>query len=193
MACGCLKILDGDLAEVKRVFVCSEKRSKGIAKIVVKELEKLATENNVKTLILQTGIKQKDAINLYKSIGYTIIGNYGPYMRHNKFSARRIQDHKEPWCSTRHHSPLPVTVRQYRGLISDSLRREHYPLYESVRADASRRFRGDDSTRRAARRQCHYRIPLRRHGDNGRRYRGVGVRNGVRSPENLMIGMREEG
>lgn len=80
IACGCLKVIDTSLAEVKRVFVSSEKRSKGVAKIVVRELEKLAIENNIKTLILQTGVKQFAAINLYKSMGYTTIENYGPYV-----------------------------------------------------------------------------------------------------------------
>ena len=44
IACGCLKFLDNDLAEVKRIFVSSENRGKSIAKIVVKEIEELAIE-----------------------------------------------------------------------------------------------------------------------------------------------------
>ena len=80
VACGCLKILDTDLAEVKRVFVCQNNRGKGISEIVVREIEKLAIESKIKTLILQTGSKQNEAINLYKKMGYTIIDNYGPYV-----------------------------------------------------------------------------------------------------------------
>lgn len=80
IACGCLKPLQNGLAEMKRVFVSAENRDSGIAKIVVKEIEKLAIESNIKALILQTGIKQKAAINLYTSMGYSIIENYGPYI-----------------------------------------------------------------------------------------------------------------
>lgn len=80
IGCGCLKLIDDSLAEVKRVFVSSENRCKGIAKIVVKEIEKLAIENNIKILVLQTGVKQRAAINLYKVMGYKIIENYGPYI-----------------------------------------------------------------------------------------------------------------
>ena len=80
IASGCLKFIDDNLIEVKRVFVSSEHRSKGISKIVMKELEKWASESNIDILILQTGIKQKVAINLYKTIGYVTIDNYGPYV-----------------------------------------------------------------------------------------------------------------
>ncbi|MVX62308.1 cobalt-precorrin-6A reductase [Clostridium chromiireducens] len=80
VACGCLKILDTDLAEVKRVFVCQNNRGKGLSEIVVREIEKLAIERKIKTLILQTGSKQNAAINLYKKMGYTLIENYGPYV-----------------------------------------------------------------------------------------------------------------
>lgn len=83
VACGCLKILDTDLAEVKRVFVCQNNRGKGISEIIVKEIEKLAIESKIKTLILQTGSKQNAAINLYKKMGYTIIESYGPYVNDN--------------------------------------------------------------------------------------------------------------
>ncbi len=80
IACGCLKFIDNDLVEIKRVFVSSEYRSKGISKIVMKELEKWASESNIHILILQTGIKQKVAINLYKTMGYVTIDNYGAYV-----------------------------------------------------------------------------------------------------------------
>ncbi len=80
VACGCLKILDTDLAEVKRVFVCQNNRGKGLSEIIVREIEKLAIERKIKTLILQTGSKQNAAINLYKKMGYTLIENYGPYV-----------------------------------------------------------------------------------------------------------------
>lgn len=79
IACGCLKPIENGLAEVKRVFVSIESRGREIAKIVVKEIEKLANEYDIKALILQTGIKQKAAINLYKSMEYNVIENYGLY------------------------------------------------------------------------------------------------------------------
>lgn len=83
IGCGCLKVLKENLGEVKRVFVASDNRGKGIAKLIVEEIQKLAIENNIKNLILQTGSKQHAAINLYKKMGYTMIERYGPYVNDN--------------------------------------------------------------------------------------------------------------
>jgi putative acetyltransferase len=80
IACGCLRPIGNDLAEVKRVFVTPENRGKGISKIVMKELERWAVDCNIKALILETGSKHKAAISLYKSIGYGRIKNYDPYI-----------------------------------------------------------------------------------------------------------------
>jgi len=65
--------------EVKRMFVPLEKRGKGIASIVLKELENWARELGYKTCILETGIKQPEAITLYKKNNYALIKNYGQY------------------------------------------------------------------------------------------------------------------
>lgn len=49
-------------------------------KQIMKQLEQLIRSKNYKYAILETGIKQTEAINLYKNIGYNIIQNYGPYV-----------------------------------------------------------------------------------------------------------------
>ena len=79
IACGAIKKYSADLMEVKRMFVLPENRGKGIATLVLKELEKWANELNFKKCILETGINQPDAISLYKKNGYKIIPNYGQY------------------------------------------------------------------------------------------------------------------
>ena len=65
--------------EVKRMYVPLEKRGKGIASIVLQELEKWAKELGYQKCILETGIKQPEAISLYKKNNYAIIPNYGQY------------------------------------------------------------------------------------------------------------------
>ncbi|SPF56172.1 conserved hypothetical protein [Candidatus Desulfosporosinus infrequens] len=80
IASGCLKFIDNDLAELKRMFVTPENRGKGISKRVIKELEKWAIDCNIKTLVLQTGVKQNVAINLYMTMGYVKIENFEPYV-----------------------------------------------------------------------------------------------------------------
>jgi len=77
VGCGAIKKYDENTMEVKRMFTLPESRGKGIASIVLGELEKWATELLFENCILETGIKQHAAIALYKKRGYSIIPNYG--------------------------------------------------------------------------------------------------------------------
>jgi putative acetyltransferase len=79
VGCGALKEYAENVAEIKRMFVRIEKRGKGIASIVLMELEKWAKELRYKKCILETGIKQPEAINLYMKNDFVKIKNYGPY------------------------------------------------------------------------------------------------------------------
>ena len=65
--------------EVKRMFVPPQHRGKGIASIVLKELENWCKELGYKKCVLETGKKQPEAIELYKKNRYKIVPNYGQY------------------------------------------------------------------------------------------------------------------
>ncbi|WP_315066354.1 GNAT family N-acetyltransferase [uncultured Clostridium sp.] len=78
-ACGALKEYDADTIELKRIFVTKDNRRQGLSKLIVSRLEELGSSNGYKSAVLETGIKQIEAINLYKNTGYTIIENYGQY------------------------------------------------------------------------------------------------------------------
>ncbi len=78
-ACGALKEYDADTIELKRIFVTKDNRRQGLSKLIVSRLEELGSSNGYKYAVLETGIKQIEAINLYKNTGYTIIENYGQY------------------------------------------------------------------------------------------------------------------
>lgn len=80
IGCGAFKKYDEFTAEIKRMYVLPEEQGKGVASALLKELEKLASSLAYKTCILETGIRQPDAIALYKKNGYDITANYGPYM-----------------------------------------------------------------------------------------------------------------
>jgi GNAT superfamily N-acetyltransferase len=79
VGCGAFKYYEDGIVEIKRMFVLNQMRGKGIAKKILAELEKWAKELNYNQTILETGIKQPEAIALYKSAGYSIIPNYGQY------------------------------------------------------------------------------------------------------------------
>jgi len=80
VGCGAIKEYEPNIMEVKRMFVSPDQRGKGIASIVLIELEKWAAELNYKKCILETGIRQPEAISLYKKNNYLLIDNYGQYI-----------------------------------------------------------------------------------------------------------------
>jgi GNAT superfamily N-acetyltransferase len=55
-------------------------RGKGIASLVLAELERWAGELSYGRCVLETGKRQPEAIALYKKRGYTSIPNYGQYI-----------------------------------------------------------------------------------------------------------------
>lgn len=79
VGCGAFKKYDNETAEIKRMFVKLEKRGKGIAVEVLKELEKWASETGFSSAILETGKKQPEAIHLYQKSNYKVIPNFGQY------------------------------------------------------------------------------------------------------------------
>jgi len=66
-------------AEIKRMYVRAPHRQSGWARRVLAELERTASLAGVTRLVLGTGIKQPEAIALYRSCGYTDIPGFGHY------------------------------------------------------------------------------------------------------------------
>ena len=80
VGCGAIKIFEPNSMEVKRMFVPPDKRSKGIASIVLQDLELWVKELGNEKCLLETGLKQPEAIRLYEKNGYAKIPNYGQYI-----------------------------------------------------------------------------------------------------------------
>jgi GNAT superfamily N-acetyltransferase len=81
VGCGAIKEYAEDAMEVKRMYVPVKSRGRGIATLVLAELEKWAREMNINKCILETGKRQPDAIALYKKCGYQTIPNFGQYAK----------------------------------------------------------------------------------------------------------------
>ena len=79
IACGAIKQFSENTMEVKRMYILAPYRGKGTASGVLVQLEKWAAEMNYSHCILETGIRQPDAIRLYGKNGYLPIPNYGQY------------------------------------------------------------------------------------------------------------------
>lgn len=80
IGCASFKRYDDGSAEVKRVFVQEEYRSKGIGRMLMESLEQLAKDKGYSCLILESGEPLAAAMRLYRSLGYTVIPNYGQYV-----------------------------------------------------------------------------------------------------------------
>lgn len=80
VGCGAIKQYATDTMEVKRMFVPVDKRGRGIAGMILTELETWAKELGYKKCILETALSMEPAVALYKKSQYTVIPNYDPYI-----------------------------------------------------------------------------------------------------------------
>ncbi|NQX53429.1 GNAT family N-acetyltransferase [Pedobacter panaciterrae] len=79
VGCGAFKPFEANAVEIKRMYVNEDSRGKRIARQILSELELWAVEIGYDSFVLETGLKQPEAISLYKNMGYEIIPNYGQY------------------------------------------------------------------------------------------------------------------
>ena len=80
VSCGGIKQFDNNTMEVKRMYTRPDYRGKGLASKILSELEKWTFELGYQKCILETGIKQPEAIRLYEKNNYQLIPNYEPYV-----------------------------------------------------------------------------------------------------------------
>ncbi|MDN5894095.1 MAG: GNAT family N-acetyltransferase [Nocardioides sp.] len=66
-------------AEIKRMYVVPSARGLGVARRVLAHLEVTAVTAGHEALILETGLRQPEAIGLYESSGYLPIEGFGHY------------------------------------------------------------------------------------------------------------------
>ena len=80
IGCGCFKRFDDETVEMKRMFVLPEMRGKQLAAALLQELEQWAVEDGFTKAVLETGVRQVEAIRLYTVAGYSLTENYGQYI-----------------------------------------------------------------------------------------------------------------
>jgi GNAT superfamily N-acetyltransferase len=74
---------DGD-AELKRMYVIEQARGLGLARRMLAALEENARAAGRTRMVLETGIKQPEAIALYESSGYEPCVRFGYYRFHKE-------------------------------------------------------------------------------------------------------------
>ena len=69
-------------AEIKRMYVAPAVRRRGLARVVLAELETTARAAGIDWLVLETGRPQTSALQLYRSAGYAEVDGrpYGHYV-----------------------------------------------------------------------------------------------------------------
>lgn len=77
---GCAGIRQhGADAELKRMYVREERRGQGYGVQLLAAVEEYVRSHGISRVILETGILQPEAINLYTSHGYSPIPGFGYY------------------------------------------------------------------------------------------------------------------
>ena len=70
---------EGWWAEIKRMFVSPAARGNNIGRLLLQKLQAAAAERGIGVLRLETGIKQPEALALYRSTGFVEIGPFADY------------------------------------------------------------------------------------------------------------------
>jgi GNAT superfamily N-acetyltransferase len=77
--CGAWRTLAPDVAEIKRVYVEPSFRRRGLAQWIVDVLEADAARAGHRSVVLNTGQQQPEALALYAGSGYVTVAGYGRY------------------------------------------------------------------------------------------------------------------
>jgi putative acetyltransferase len=81
VGCGALRPMDDStIGEIKRMYVIPTARGRGISRLILTTLEDLARGFAYQKLMLETGIRQIEALGLYEKTGYQRTACYGIYV-----------------------------------------------------------------------------------------------------------------
>lgn len=80
LACGALKRVSLDTAEVKRMYTVPGARGRGLGRRILGALIERGRSLGYTRLVLETGDLQAGALHLYGSAGFVRIPNYGYYV-----------------------------------------------------------------------------------------------------------------
>ena len=92
--CGAVRWFSDDTAELKRIFVSETARGFGLGRHIMARLEMLAAERRVRTLYLETGPLNTEAVAMYRRLGYAECGPFADYAAnpYSLFMTRKLTD-----------------------------------------------------------------------------------------------------
>ncbi|EOI06966.1 hypothetical protein UAY_00308 [Enterococcus moraviensis ATCC BAA-383] len=80
VGCGCWKLLDEQIPEIKRMYVKQNSRNNGTAGAIIQLLEADILGKGYQQVVLETGKEMVNAIRFYEKQGYQMIPNYGEFV-----------------------------------------------------------------------------------------------------------------
>jgi GNAT superfamily N-acetyltransferase len=82
---GALRLVDRDVAEIKRMYVMPDYRGAGVAGRILEELEQCARGHGLRAIRLDTNARLTEANAMYKAAGYREIPDYNSNPRANRW------------------------------------------------------------------------------------------------------------
>jgi GNAT superfamily N-acetyltransferase len=80
IGCGAVRRIDERTGELKRMYVSPEERGHGIGRAILAALEVEAKTLGIARLVLETGVRQSEALALYQRAGFSRIDPFGEYV-----------------------------------------------------------------------------------------------------------------
>ena len=79
LGCGAVRLREPGVGEIKRMYVRPQARGRGIGKALLAALEAEAAALFADRVVLETGARQFEAVELYRRAGYVQIERFGEY------------------------------------------------------------------------------------------------------------------
>ncbi len=80
VGCGAVRRIEARTGEIKRMYVSPAARGRGIGRAVLAALEAEARALGIVRLVLETGLRQGEALALYEGAGFSQIPPFGEYV-----------------------------------------------------------------------------------------------------------------
>lgn len=79
LGCGAVRLREPGIGEIKRMYVRPQARGRGIGRALLAALEAEAAALFAERVVLETGARQIEAVELYRRAGYVEVERFGEY------------------------------------------------------------------------------------------------------------------
>jgi len=80
VGCGAFRMIEPGVAELKRMYVKRSARGHGVGRSLLLGLEERARSAGATRFVLETGVRQHEALALYEGAGYRRVPSFGEYV-----------------------------------------------------------------------------------------------------------------